>query len=369
MSAMGRAALFFGPGRPMEITELPVPDPEPGAVVVRVTRANVCGSDLHIWRGDGFLGALARADGRIIGHEMTGVVHALGKGVTSDWAGRPLAEGDRVAYQYFAPCGRCRSCVRGMTEACALSFKVLQGKPSAFPHFRGAYADYFYVTPQMAIYKVPDVVADTMVAGVNCALAQVIMGLERVQVGMGDRVVIQGAGGLGVYATAVARERGAEQVVVIDGIDDRLALARAMGAHHVIDFRELVTPDERVAAVKELTGGWGADVVCELVGRPAAISEGLRMVGVGGRYLEIGTFYVGTTLELDPGYLVMGNIRVEAVAAYDARSLQQALGFLERHVNDLPLDQVVVDYPLERINEAFADQDAGRVTRASLVTA
>jgi len=368
MSQTGRAALFFGPGKPMEITELPVPDPEPGAVVVRITRANICGSDLHIWRGDGFLGAMARADGRIIGHEMTGVVHRLGAGVTTDWAGNPLAEGDRVAYQYFAPCGRCRSCVRGMTEACARSFKVLQGKPSAFPHFRGAYADYFYATPQMAIYKVPDAVTDTMVAGVNCALAQVIMGLERVQVGMGDRVVIQGAGGLGVYATAVARERGAERVIVIDGIDDRLALARAMGAHDVIDFRELTTPEERVARVKELTGGWGADVVAELVGRPAAISEGLRMVGVGGRYLEIGTFYVGTSLDLDPGYLVMGNIRVEAVAAYDAQSLQRALGFLERHVDDLPLDQVVVDYPLEQINEAFADQDAGRVTRASLVT-
>ena len=367
MTETGRAALFFGPGRDMELTELPVPDPEPGAVVVRVTRANICGSDLHIWRGDGMLGAMARDDGRIIGHEMTGVVHALGEGVTRDWAGTPLAEGDRVAYQYFAPCGRCRSCLRGMTEACARSFKVLQGKPSVFPHFRGAYADYFYLTPQMAVFKVPDRVTDTMVAGVNCALAQVVMGLERVHVGLGDTVVIQGAGGLGVYATAVARDLGAERVIVIDGIDDRLALARAMGADEIIDFRQLSSPDERVAAVRELTGGWGADVVCELVGRSDAIAEGLRMVGLGGRYLEIGTFYVGTTVGIDPGSLVMANIRVEAVGSYDARSLQRALSFLDRHVDDLPLDQVVVDYPLEAINQAFTDQDAGKVTRASLV--
>lgn len=368
MSTTGRAALFFGPGKKMELTELPVPDPEPGAVVVRVTRANICGSDLHIWRGDGLLGGMARSDGRIIGHEMTGVVHSLGDGVSTDWAGQPLVEGDRVAYQYFAPCGRCRSCLRGMTEACVRSFKVLQGKPSVFPYFRGAYADYFYLTPQMAVFKVPDSVGDTMVAGVNCALAQVIMGLERVKVGMGDRVVIQGAGGLGVYATAVARERGAEQVIVIDGVDDRLDLARAMGADSVIDLREVREPDERVAAVKELTGGWGADVVCELVGTSAALAEGLRMVGVGGRYLEIGVFYPGTSVEIDPGRLVAGNIRIEAVAAYDALSLSRALAFLERHVSDLPLDHMVVDYPLERINEAFADQDAGAVTRASLTT-
>ncbi len=368
MGATGRAVLFFGAGREMTITDLPVPDPEPGAVVVRVTRANICGSDLHIWRGDGFLGALGSEEGRIIGHEMTGVVHSLGDGVTSDWAGQPLAEGDRVAYQYFAPCGRCRSCLRQQTEACRHSFKVMNGSPTAFPHFRGAYADYFYATPQMAMFRVPDRVTDTMVAGVNCALAQVVMGLERVGMGLGDNVVIQGAGGLGVYATAVARDRGAEQVIVIDGIGERLELASAMGADHIIDMRSHETPEARIAAVKELTGGWGADVVCELVGHPAAIAEGLQMVGLGGRYLEIGTFYPGTTLEVDPGALVMRNIRVENVAAYDARSLRLALDFLDRHADDLPLEQLVVDYPLERINDAFADQDAGKVTRASLVT-
>lgn len=135
----------------MESTELPVPDPEPGAIVVRITRANVCGPDLHIWRGDGALAAMARDDSRVIGHEMTGIVHALGAGVTRDWAGRPLAEGDRIAYQYFAPCGRCRNCVRAMSEACEHSFRVLQGKPTVFPHFRGAFADHFYLTPQMAV--------------------------------------------------------------------------------------------------------------------------------------------------------------------------------------------------------------------------
>jgi len=335
-------------------------------MVVRITRANVCGSDLHIWRGDGALGGMARADGRIIGHEMTGVVDRLGAGVTTDWAGQSLQEGDRVVYQYFAPCQRCRPCLRGMPEACIRSFKVLAGKPSVFPHFRGAFADYFYVTPQMAVFKVPDHVTDTMVAGVNCALAQVIQGLDRVGVGFGDTVVIQGAGGLGVYATAVAKERGAHRVIVIDGIDDRLELARAMGADEVIDLR-LHDAEARVAKVKELTNGFGADVVCELVGFGRVIPEGLQMLGLGGRYLEIGTFYVGTTVEIDPGALVTRNIRIEAVASYGAAALKAAVDFLDRNTSRLPLDQVLVDYPLEQINEAFAEQDAGKVTRASIV--
>jgi len=95
-NAVGRAALFYGAGRPFELKEYPVPDPEPGAVVMRITLANVCGSDLHQWRGEMDLKALGRPLPQILGHEMTGTVHQLGEGVTRDTAGVPLNVGDRV---------------------------------------------------------------------------------------------------------------------------------------------------------------------------------------------------------------------------------------------------------------------------------
>ncbi len=368
MSALtGRAALFFRPGEPMTLAEFPVVDPVPGGVLVRVSRANVCGSDLHYFRGDGRLERWQRDDGAILGHEMTGVVEALGDGVTTDWAGAALAVGDRVVYQYFGPCGRCRACLRGMTEACPYSLSRFLASPAEPPHFFGAFADYYQVDPRMAVFKVPDHVTDTMVAGANCALAQVVHGLERIGVGFGDTVVIQGAGGLGMYATAVAKERGAHQVIVIDGLDERLALARAMGADATVDFREHATPEARTAHVKELTGGWGADVVCELVGFAEVIPEGLRMLAPGGRYLEIGTFYPGATVPLDPGRLVAGNQRIEAVLLYNAASLKRSVDFLARNAGRLPLDQVLADYPLEHINDAFADQLASKHSRASIV--
>ncbi len=366
MAATNRAALFFEPGKPFRVDEFPIPEPAPGGITLRVKRANICGSELHIWRGDGRFGSVATPAGRILGHEATGVVHRLGEGVDRDWNGAPLAEGDRIAYQYFRPCGRCRNCMRGLSEACRDSFSVQRGKLDTWPYTRGAFADYLYLHPGQAIFKVPDHVTDTMVVSANCALAQVIMGLERVSVGPGDRVVVQGCGGLGVYACAVARQRGAELVIAIDGVDDRLELARAMGADHLIDFRE---HDERarIDAVKALTGGLGADVVVEVVGFAGVINEGLRMLAWGGRYLEMGTFYTGTSFACDPGRLVAQNQRIEAVASYDARSLQLAIEFLARNADGLPLDEVVVDYPLEQIETAFADQDAGRVRRASLV--
>jgi threonine dehydrogenase-like Zn-dependent dehydrogenase len=366
MTSYGRAALFFGPGRPFEITELPVPEPEPGALVMRVTRANLCGSDLHIWRGDGALGRRGREDGRVIGHEMTGVVHTLGEGVDRDWAGVPLALGDRVVCQYFAPCGRCRSCLRGREEACTRLSWVFEGKPTDFPYFRGAFADFFYVHPTMAVFKVPDAVDDALAAGVNCAVSQMVMAFERAQVGFGDRVVIQGAGGLGLYATALARESGAAQVVVIDAIEERLELARRMGADDVVNVAAFDSPADRAAHVRELTDG-GGDVVFELVGHAAAIEEGVRMVANGGRYLELGTFYPGTTAALDPGYLVMRNIGVQAVSFYDARSMQKALGFLARRAAELPRGGAGEALPLEDIDHAFEAARAGRVARASLV--
>lgn len=182
-------------------------------------------------------------------------------------------------------------------------------------------------------------------------------------------MVVQGCGGLGVYACALAKARGASTVIAIDGIDDRLDRARRMGADHLIDFRKLPEVRQRIESVKDLTEGWGADVVVGVVGFAKVIDEGLRMLGWGGRYLEMGTFCAGTSFECDPGRLVGQNHRIEAVASYDAASLQRAIEFFARNAEHLPLDEVAVDYPLEKIEQAFADQDAGRVRRASLVMA
>lgn len=367
MTEINRAALFFEPGTPFEIRELPVPDPAPGGLTLRITRSNICGSELHMWRGDGRLGSISTPKGRILGHEATGVIHALGEGTVTDWKGAPLAEGDRVAFQYFRPCGQCRNCTRSMSEACPNSFAVKSGSLDTWPFTRGTFCDYLYLHPGQAIFKVPDNVTDTMIVSANCALAQVIMGLERVQVSMGDRVVIQGCGGLGVYACAIAKERGAEKVIAIDAIPERLALAKAMGADEVINIAEITDSRARIAAVKDMTEGHGADVVAELVGSSDVINEGLRMLAFGGRYLEIGVFFTGTNFECDPGRLTAQNQRIEAVGSYDAVSLERAVSFLSRRAADLPLDEVVTDYPLDAIEQAFTDQDAGRVGRASLV--
>jgi threonine dehydrogenase-like Zn-dependent dehydrogenase len=207
-----------------------------------------------------------------------------------------------------------------------------------------------------------------MVAPANCALSQVLYGLDAVGFGFGENIAIQGAGGLGIYATAVARDMGADKVIVIDGIEERLELARAFGADELIDMRELKTPAERVQRVKELTGGWGADVVAELVGFPHVIPEGIDMLGNGGRYLEIGNISYGMACELQPSVLTTANKSIVAVMLYDRLSLKKALDFLSRAKDKYPFDKILSrTYPLEEINKAFEEQDKGLVSRSTII--
>jgi threonine dehydrogenase-like Zn-dependent dehydrogenase len=372
MPATGKAAVFLGPGKPFDIRELALPELEPGAVLIRVTRANICGSDLHFWRGDAPL-ALP-PDGWIFGHEMTGTVAALGRDVRSDSLGRPLREGDRVAYCYFYPCGRCHVCLLGQRAACPSKVGRATG-PGEFPHWVGAFAEYYYLRPGGFVFRVADTLPDALVAPVNCALSQVIFGLSQVGVGLGESVVIQGAGGLGVQAAAVAREMGAATVIVIDQLAERLELARAFGADHALSLAEVPDRTARVRLVRDWTGGRGADVACDFVGFPAVVPEGLDMLRHGGRYLEIGCISRGRTVELDPSALVWGSKRIVGVVMYDPWVIPRALEFLERCGARYPFDRLVSHtYPLERIDEAFREaewvtrQGAGsRITRAALL--
>ena len=368
MSDTGLVAAFTGVRQPFALLEFPVPRAEPGAVIVRITMANVCGSDLHIWRG-----TYDVSQGReepfciSIGHEMTGVVHELGEGVASDSAGDSLEIGDRIVFQYFVGCGVCRSCRRETTPRCREGLKY-RFPPDQYPHFNAAYGQYYYLRPGQAVFKVPDNVSDELAGPANCALAQVLDGLERGNAGPGDRLVIQGAGGLGLNAIAVARERGVSQVIVIDGVPSRLELALAFGADEVIDLNEYPAAEDRVRRVFELTEGDGADLVMELVGQAAVVPEAIEMLAQGGTLLEIGNINQGQTVTLDPSQLVHGGKTILGMMWYRPESLKAALVMLSESANRYPFDRILShSYPLTEVDQAFADQDTGAVQRAALL--
>ncbi len=361
-------AAFTGVRKPFAIREFPVPEPEPGAILVKVRLANVCGSDLHAWRGEYDI-TLGHTEPFClsIGHEMAGEVAELGDGVTGDSAGQPLAVGDRIVYQYFCPCGHCKACRRGKTPRCETGMRN-RFPPTQYPHFNAAYGQYFYLRPGQAVFKIPDNVPDDLAGPANCALSQVIDGLQRGNVGIGDTLVIQGAGGLGLNAVAVAKERGVSQIIIIDSVESRLELATEFGADVTLDLNEFPNPEDRIRRVKQLTNGEGADAVLELVGHATVVPEGIAMLGSGGDYLMIGCITQKQICEIHPAELVHGGKTLHGLMWYHPHSLQQALTLLSTRADRYPFHKILAaKYPLTEVTQAFLDQDANKIQRAALL--
>jgi threonine dehydrogenase-like Zn-dependent dehydrogenase len=345
-------AVLMQPGKPLELQTLPTPEVEPGGLLVRNTAAAICGSDLHYWRNDNNYSGPDMH--RVPGHEFTGVVHTLGKGVTTDSLRRPLREGDRIAFPFFTPCNRCYWCVRGEHHACPHRHRRSQQFTlKEYPYCDGGYAEYYYLPPGHYVFKVPDELPDEAIPPVNCALCQVLHGIEYADMKFGDTIVIQGAGGLGIYAAAVAAEKGASRVISIDGQPGRLAMARQCGATDIIDMNEHPTAEARVKRVKELTDGRGADVVVEVVGIAAATLEGLDMVRFNGTFVDIGNI-VPQTITLPATKVITQQIRWKGLMHYNPWIMPSALDFLVRTKEKYPLSKVVShSFPLSEVNKAF----------------
>ena len=192
------------------------------------------------------------------------------------------------------------------------------------------------------------------------------MDLTKLGVTLGDTVVIQGAGGLGLYATAVAKEMGAGQIIVLDRLPARLNLAREFGADHLINVDELSVKD-RVEYVLDHTRGVGADLVAEFVGSPRVLAEGVEMLRWGGRYLWIGNINLGMPTEIDPGSIVRCSRTIRGVIVYEGWVIARALEFLKRTQDKYPFHKIISHtFAFDQINEAFTFAEDGGAIRVGL---
>ena len=217
----------------------------------------------------------------------------------------------------------------------------------------------------------PDELPDAAVAAVNCSVSQVIYGRREADIQFGDSVVVQGAGGLGINATAAAREMGAGKVIAIDGQASRLDMASKCGADYTIDINEYDTPESRIERVKELNDGRGADMVMEVVGYPQVVPEGIEMLRNGGTYVEIGNIWPNSNVELDISKILWKQAKIVPVTHYDPYILPIALDFLVRTRDKYPLTNVMShSFPLEEIGKAFEQSEwLGKNEEASVTRA
>ena len=360
----GKDAVFKQAKEPMEFREYKEPTVDSDDLLVRIRMANICGSDLHFWRGDG--PKLDQDIPQVLGHEMVGTIEQLGRNIRTDSAGEPLEEGDRIVYSYFKPCNHCWMCLNGK-PGCPDRYRDWLGVSSEkSPHFHGAYGEYYYMKPGHWIFKVPESLPDGLVSPINCALSEVIYGLNQIGITLGDTVVIQGAGGLGLYAIAVAREMGAAQIIVLDRLRERLELALEFGADLLLNVDEL-SPEERISFVKDHTRGIGADVIAEFVGSPAVLAEGIEMLRYGGRYLWIGNINLGHTTSIDPGSVVRASKTIRGLIVYEPWVIGRALDFLVRTRKKYPFHRIISHtFAFEEINDAFSYAEQGKAIRVGL---
>jgi threonine dehydrogenase-like Zn-dependent dehydrogenase len=357
----GRIAALVGPAS-AELQEYPLPDPGPGAVLLRVRRANVCGTDVHQWHYESLL---LREAG--LGHEFVGEVVALGEGVTTDYAGQPVAVGDRVVPVYYLTCHRCPPCLRSEFNLCQNGLAEWRIKPAEAPHFRSGFATHYHVFPGQYFYKVPDEVDDATVAGANCGLAQMLFVIDQVGIEAGETLVVQGAGGLGLYAAAVAAERGA-RVIAIDGVPERLELARRFGAVETVSLADLPESADRVARVQELTGGVGADMVLEVTGVPASFVEAVELARVGGRIASVGNLNAEADVTMTPGIVTRKSVHIHGVLRYHPWYLHKAIAFLARRQHLHPFEAFSDrSFPLDEVTEALKAGESRSVARVAIV--
>lgn len=351
-----RAAVLRSFKSPLAIEEVPLPrEVEPGALLVEMQACSICGTDVHLWQGELALKVDLPV---ILGHEMVGRVAALGDGATRDSVGNSLGVGDRVVYTHTA-CGTCFYCttVRKPT-LCVNRRAYMYENMERTPYLLGGFAEYGYVLPEAGRIKVPDNVPDELASLSSCALRSVMNAFSQLgSIEPSEVVVVQGAGPLGLLATANARVRGARKIIVIGAPEARLNLAREFGADECLDI-EATTAAERLARVQELTGGRGADIVLEFTGVPGAFVEGLELSRKGGRYLIVGQLGEGK-VEFAPSLIVKKNLNVIGSFSGDARSYALALDFISAHQGDFPFGRMITGrYRLDEVNTALARMKA-----------
>jgi threonine dehydrogenase-like Zn-dependent dehydrogenase len=348
----GRAAVLAAHGEPLSVRELPVPDPAPGAILVRIDVATLCGSDVHIWQGE--LGASYQVPmPLVLGHEVVGIVDRLGDGAETDVLGQPLAVGDRIVW-CNEPCRSCRTCTIDRQLTLCLNRKLVALKDcTQFPYFTGAFAEYGYISAGQDRVRVPDGVRSEWASAGSCALRTVINSVETAgRIDFMDSVVVQGAGPLGLFATALLSLHAPRHLIVVGGPDERLELATRWGATHVVSIDAHPDPEERREIIQELTGG-GPSVAFELSGFPGVAAEGLAMMRPYGRYVISGSLG-GPPQSIDVSRITTRGLRVLGSMSGEIDAYAKAMEFLDRHQDRFDWDALLGSrYGLDNVTGAL----------------
>lgn len=338
----GRAAVFVGAGKPLELRRFSAAALQPGEALVRVACSSLCGSDLHT-----FAGRRSAPTPCVLGHEMIGMVEELA-GPLCDLSGRVLQPGDRVVWSVAASCGDCFYCARDLPQKCERLHKYGHSSLAAGGPFCGGLADYCLLRPGTPIVRLPDELTDEVACPAGCATATICEALGSQPL---ETVAVLGLGPLGLTACARAAHLGAKTIIGLDLASELFPLAIRFGATAVCAAGDGALAE---ALVREQTSGRGCDLVVEVSGSPLALELALRLARIGGRIAAVGAVLPTQPAALDPERIVRGLLTIQGVHNYRPASLLAAVNFLAASNETVPWRELAgPGFALDEVNAAF----------------
>jgi len=355
-SGTGRVAMLTAP-KTLELREYPVPAIGEDEILVRVEACGVCGTDIYCYQSDPFGVAPV-----VLGHEGTGTVVEVGRRVTMDSVGKPVRAGDQVITSILETSDECMIAKYNPLKANLCDdlkvYGLLPDEPER--HFNGYFGDYLLIRPGSSVFVVNDMSLDLRVLIEPAAV--VCHALERAKnsgatLNFRTRVIVQGCGPIGLMMIAVLRTYGVNNIIAIDGHNERLRTARQLGADHSLNYKDYAGIDELAGAVERLTKGLGAHFGFQVTGVPAAFANLFKCVRRGGGICEVGHFVDNGECRLNPHRdICRKEITVTGSWVYNSFEYPNAYHFLQRAERiGIPVSSLITHrFPLHDIEEAFA---------------
>mgnify|MGYP001251091541 CR=1 FL=1 len=333
----------------LEQREIEIPSLQEGQILVKITAAGVCGSDVHMWKGNDPRTPLPI----ILGHEGVGKIVEI-KGQRTTIEQEALKVGDAIFWNRGVSCGHCYFCTVAKTPAfCPQRWTYGITKAcDQWPYLNGCYAEYIVLSPDTDIFKLPPDLDPGVIVPASCSGATAAHCFDYIKPRIGDTVLIQGPGPVGIFAAYYASLQGAGEIIMIGGTDSRLEMAKKFGVTTTLN-RKKTSEQERREIIMELTGGRGVDYAIEAVGNPSAVKEGLSLVRNGGVYLSVGFGDPNGSVEVDC-FRDIGrkNLTYQGIWVSDTRHAQVALQGVLKNPS---LFEVLVSHrlPLVEANSAL----------------
>ncbi len=360
---MPRAAVMPGPHMPVEVRDFRSPSLQPGAVLLETIYSEVCGTDVHLQKG-----RLAGVPYPIIpGHVSVGRVLEVA-GPVRDILGNSIQPNEVVTFlDVHETCNSCWYCLVAKQSTRCPQRKVYGITYPGDEELLGGWSEQIYLKPGVKIIRLPESVTPQRLIAGGCALPTSIHAIDRAEIRLGDTVVIQGAGPVGLNLALLARLSGAGRVIVLDRFANRLQTALQIGVDDAIPLNPSNAGAD-VEAVRQRTGGRGADVTIEATGSPAAVTAGMQMTRDGGRYVIVGHYTDGGTVPLNPHLEInRKHLDIRGCWGSDFSHFYRMVQLLDQFGPRVgsAWDSLVSEvYPLEQLNEALAAVASGRVVKA-----